>query len=127
MTDWAMISALCAAFALASSFGTWLFTRGGKAAVSQERAKMLQEQVTKGETREAKLDASYDELLERLHKHEMADVGAFTRLEALATQAASAATGAEVRLTKSMENLAVRFDALADNLNRFMRQTSQPQ
>ena len=63
MNDWAMISAISAIATVLGSLLTWVFTRGGKAA-------MLDEQVKREQSRNETLQTAYNTLLERLHAHE---------------------------------------------------------
>ena len=66
-------------------------------------------------------------LRDRLHEHEMTDTANFTELKTLVHVQSTNAAQAEARLTKSMDDLGGKVDALTTRLDRFLTNVTAKQ
>lgn len=118
--DWATLASISFAFGGLGSLITWVWNRGGKSALLQQKVKDAESAVLQADERTDRIQAAYNKLLEDLHNHMLADAAAFAKLEAVAGEASRVSVAAELRLTASMDNLGKRVDAMAARFDEFM-------
>lgn len=119
--DWGAFTAAGVVFTIIGSIGTWLWNRGGNAAVLKQQVTDSKDALKVANDRAEKAQKAYDELLEKLHTHMLADAASFAKLEALTAEAARSGVASEARLTGAIDKLVGRIDSLSDNLNTFFR------
>ena len=113
-------SAGIALTALGSSI-TFLWTRGGKAALLAQQVQDAKALAKAATDRADKVQATYDAMLERLHQHMLDDAAAFAKLEAIASEAARTTVASEARLTLALENLGKRMDDMTGRFDMFLQ------
>lgn len=115
--DWGTLASVSFAFTALGSLATWLWTRGGKAAMLAEQIRVANAAMVTASMRADTIQARYDDLLKSLHEHMIADAGSFARLEAIATEAGRTSVAAEVRLTAALEHLGQRIDSMSERFD----------
>ena len=115
--DWGTLASISFAFTAIGSLGTWLWTRGGRAALQAQAIKTSEVALKSANDRTDKVQAAYDKLLDELHNHMLADAAAFAKLEQIAMSAASASIASESRLTRAMYKLGDRIDHMAERFD----------
>jgi hypothetical protein len=118
--DWGTLASVGFAFTAIGSFGTWLWNRGGRAALLAQSVKASADELKAANERTDKVQVAYDKLLEELHNHMLADAASFAKLEQIAATAANATIAAEARLTGAMEKLGDRIDKMSDRFDVLM-------
>lgn len=118
--DWGAFGAVGVMFSILSSVGTWLFTRGGKAALLQQQVNMAQEHLKSAENRADKAEAAYASLFDKLHEHMLSDSAAFSKLEALTAEASRTGRDSELRLTTAVDKLVNRIEGMSERMDRFI-------
>lgn len=95
------------------AFGTHLYQRGrfdNKAITTAESASMMA----------ASAIAKIDLLGRELNEHRIHDAAMFARLETLATEGRNAITGAENRLSKSLDDFSAELKAMGHRVDRLL-------
>lgn len=118
---WNWVVPLNTLFIAATGIATWLWTRGGNAAVLKAQVDGYKAQLEASNTRADKAESANSDLLDKLHTHMLSDAAAFARLEAIATEASRVSVAAEVRLTASLDNLGKRIDSMSERFDQFLQ------
>lgn len=120
VTDWGIVTAVSAATTLLGALVTWVYTRGGKAAILEKQAADARDDLKVAQDRTDVIQKAYDSLLERLHEHMLTDAAAFAKLEALTAEATRNGAASEVRLTTAIEKLVERIDGMSSRFDTFI-------
>lgn len=118
---WGVFASVGIALTALGSAVTFLWTRGGKAALLAQQVQDAKAQAKIATDRAEKVQAAYDALLERMHQHMIDDAAAFAKLEAIASEAARTTVASEARLTLALENLGKRMDDMTGRFDMFLQ------
>lgn len=129
--DWSTMSSIAIATGGAGSLLTYIFGRGGKAALLRKQVDDFTQNVKEnreridafGQENRRRIEAFEVELTkmrEDFHDHTLADAAAFAKLESVASEAHRATVASEVRLTTAIENLGGRLDAMGKRFDEFV-------
>lgn len=121
---WSWIVPVNTVFIAVTAAATWLWTRGGNAAVLKRQVEDAKQNLDIANLRTERAETEYAKLLERLHEHMLTDAASFARLEAIASEASRISVSAEVRLTASLDNLGKRLDTMAERFDQFLQNQS---
>ncbi len=119
--DWGAPAAVGVMFAILSSVGTWLFTRGGNEAVLKEQVKVAEASLLAANTRADRVEATNKELSEKMQTHMVNDAAAFAKLEMLTGEANRNGAASELRLTNAIEKLVSRIDDMAGRFDQLIQ------
>lgn len=115
--DWGTIASVGFAFTALGSAITFIWGRGGKAALMQQQVKDAHEAAAAANKRADALQVSIDVLLASLNAHMVTDAASFAELKAMAGEASRISTSAEIRLTASIDKLGERVDNMAEQFS----------
>ncbi len=123
---WGLFASAGIALTALGSAVTFLWTRGGKAALLGQQVQDAKALAKAATERADKVQATYDAMLERLHQHMLDDAAAFAKLEAIASEASRTTVASEARLTLALENLGKRIDGMSERFDTFMQRYMSP-
>ena len=118
--DWGTMASISLAFTAVGSLSTWLWNRGGKAALVKAQIDTYERALKDANDRTDKVQMAYDKLLADLHGHMLSDAASFAKLEAVASTAVTATIASETRLTAAMDKLGTRIDGMAERFDAFL-------
>lgn len=118
--DWGTLGSVGIATTALGSALTWIWTRGGKAALLAQRVTDAEKSTAAANARADAAEKAHDTLRTDLHTHLLADATSFTKLEGLATEATRATTASETRLTNAIEGLGARMDTMTKRFDDFL-------